>query len=140
MRITSNVYGLVAPRHGLMPAKGTSLVSDEVDQKAKGIAPAGDSKAKRSDGNDTGGAGARTATNAAQQARHEVDRRISDGGTMKVTVISYSDGSHDTLQEIKGAALDKSALTPATDRPAAGETLSKAILFGGKGMMIDRSA
>ncbi|MDR7259912.1 hypothetical protein J2X47_004120 [Sphingomonas sp. BE270] len=38
-----------------------------------------------------------------------VDQRTTDAGPVKITVIAYSDGSSDTLREIKGSGLPSSS-------------------------------
>ena len=67
--------------------------------------------------------------------RQEVDRRVSDSVDVKVTVIAYSDGSSETLTEMKSAgkiadASDLFAAQGRIDEPVAGPIT--------KGALIDR--
>lgn len=59
--------------------------------------------------------------------RHVVDERVTESATMRITVISYSDGSVDRLSAIKAGA---SASAPAQPSGASG--------WGQRGMMVDR--
>jgi len=140
MRIIQNLPSPVATRPGLIAAQGLPLGSRKADPDVEGVAAADNAKTKVSNSDGESASGNRTARGTAQQPKHEVDRRVADGGTMKVTVISYSDGSHDTLQEIKGGSFDKAAGIPRIDMSGARQPSSKAVLFGGKGMMIDKTA
>lgn len=63
--------------------------------------------------------------------RHVVDERVIESGDMRITVISYSDGSVDRLSAMKNAS---AALPPA---PAPAEP-SGAKGWGNRGMMVDR--
>lgn len=140
MRITPNVPGLAVPRHGLALGKSLTTGIGEPQQVGPGIAVTDNSKAKVADSDDDQTTGKRSPTNTSRPSKHEVDRRVSDGGTMRVTVIAYSDGSRDTLKEIKGGPFNKAAGIPKLDRPQTDTNASRNVVFGGKGMMIDKSA
>ncbi|KTT99096.1 hypothetical protein NS355_07645 [Sphingomonas yabuuchiae] len=63
--------------------------------------------------------------------RHVVDERVIESGDMRITVISYSDGSVDRLSAMKNAGTaPPPALTPAEPSGAKG--------WGNRGMMVDR--
>lgn len=63
-------------------------------------------------------------------ARHVVDERVTETDTMRITVISYSDGSVDRLSAIKSGASAAPAPTQTEPSGASG--------WGNRGMMVDR--
>ncbi|RYE94834.1 MAG: hypothetical protein EOO77_43735 [Oxalobacteraceae bacterium] len=62
------------------------------------------------------------------QQKTIVDQRTTDTGSMRITVISYSDGSSDTLQQVKN--IDQS--TPVAS--------AKPFSSSDKGLMLNRTA
>ncbi|KQM67688.1 hypothetical protein ASE75_01810 [Sphingomonas sp. Leaf17] len=121
-RITPTL--LERPVASLIPQDGSGA-SDRAGARAKAGAgltgAAGPAKAGTSDGG--------TSPEASVQNTRKtiVDQRTTDAGSMRITVVAYSDGSSETLREIKNTD-DLSRAIPQRERPAS---------LSDKGMIVD---
>ncbi len=115
----------------LVLPKPEGLAGPDAPQDADGAATRANTdaavraKSRPPQGNTPGGGGGDLG------GRHVIDERVVESGDMRITVISYSDGSVDRLSAMKNAS---AALPPA---PAPAEP-SGAKGWGNRGMMVDR--
>ncbi|RYF12839.1 MAG: hypothetical protein EOO77_16820 [Oxalobacteraceae bacterium] len=123
---SSNLLTTVRPT---LLKKAASLMPEEdksgTDKKVPALLAA---KAKAGANKTDGGDEPSSKSTEQRQTKTIVDQRTTDTGSMRITVISYSDGSSDTLQQVKN-----------TDQSVSASSKKSASLSD-KGLMIDRTA
>lgn len=115
----------------LAPPKPEGLAAPDAPQDADGVVMRAKNdatfraKSRNPQGDMPGGGG------GGLDGRHVVDERVIESGDMRITVISYSDGSVDRLSAMKNAGTaPPPALALAEPSGAKG--------WGSRGMMVDR--
>ncbi len=83
------------------------------------------------------GGGAAGTGKVPSRERVEVRRQVSESGTLKITVVSYSDGSSDTFNELKA---DRTGSNPFNDAHGLLNLGSDGSSRLAAGLIIDRTA
>jgi len=117
---------LTQARPKLLPNSAILSPAEDKSTAASAVPVATSAKAKADTPASQDGDDGKSATQ--KQQKTIVDQRTTDTGSMRITVISYSDGSSDTLQQVKN--IDQS--TPIAS--------AKPFSLSDKGLMIDRTA